>query len=426
MINPEKYSLQRIQYINVFVFGLLLLTGGIASLLMKKQSVSEMENRKLASFPGYSDSALFSGDYFRGIEQYYADNFPWRDQWIGLSQSFRNSLGFESGDIKMYDAVNNAEANEPAADTSVETTIPSILPDMGEKGEVKKQLFVFKNRGFEMFGGGPQMGKSYANVINEYNRLRIPGLQVYNLVIPVALEFEITEKYKNMQKPNRPAIENIYKNLDSNIKKVWAIDELRKHREEYIYFNTDHHWTSLGAYYAYVAFCKEAGLTPVALDTIPYKVKPAFLGSLYRLTRDPKLQKNPDSVRYYLFRDSMNFYIGDKKAPGAWFKSKMYAESVKGAFSYSVFLQGDLPVVKMETQKKNGRRILLVKESYGNAFAPYLINNYEKVIVVDQRYFEGNIIALMKKEKINELLFINNIFAAHTPFHINKIRGLKK
>ena len=225
------------------------------------------------------------------------------------------------------------------------------------------------------------------------------------------------------KKPNRPAIENIYNSEDANIKNVWAIDEIRKHRTEYIYFNTDHHWTSLGAYYAYRAFCTTAGLTPVSLDTIPYKTKPAFLGSLYRLTRDKGLQTNPDSVRYYLFRDSVNFYIGSSSI-GYWAKSKMYGEGASGPNSYSVFLQGDLPVVKMETQHKNGRKIAVVKESYGNAFAPFLINNYEKVIVVDQRYYTGDLIKMLKAEGINELLFINNIFAAHTPFHIEKIKGL--
>ncbi|MCB0741807.1 MAG: hypothetical protein KDB92_12340, partial [Chitinophagaceae bacterium] len=246
-----------------------------------------------------------------------------------------------------------------------------------------------------------------------------------NLIIPVALEFEITEKYASYQKPNRPAIANIYNAEDSNIKKVWAIDEIRKHRTEYIYFNTDHHWTSLGAYYAYRAFCKTAGLTPVSLDHIPYKTKPSFLGSLYRLTRDEGLKNNPDSVRYYLFPDSVNFYIGSNDALGYWNKSSMYAEGASGSNSYSVFIHGDLPIVKMETQHKNGRRIAIVKDSYGNAFAPFLINNYEKVVVVDQRYYTGNFIAMLRAEGINELLFISNIFAAHTPFHIKKIEGLK-
>lgn len=415
---------RKIDLANVIVFGSILLIGGIASLAMKKNTVSEMENRKLAGFPKYSDSTLWNGKYFKSIETYYADNFPLRDKWISFSSSLRSKFGFQSAEIKMYDESNDAEANEKKDSVIKEEVVHSgPLPDDGATGEVKKRVFVFKNRAFEMFGGGPGMGKAYADVINSYNRLLSPHVQVYNLIIPVALEFEITEKYAKMQKPNRPAIENIYKSEDSNIKKVWAIDEIRKHRTEYIYFNTDHHWTSLGAYYAYRAFCATAGLTPVNLDTVASKVKPSFLGSLYRLTRDPGLQTNPDSVRYYLFRDSMNFYIGSNTI-GSWLKSKMYGEGASGPNSYSVFLQGDLPTVKMETQHKNGRKICVVKESYGNAFACFLINNYEKVVVVDQRYYTGDFISMLKAEGINELLFINNIFAAHTQFHIDKIKKL--
>jgi hypothetical protein len=166
-------------------------------------------------------------------------------------------------------------------------------------------------------------------------------------------------------------------------------------------------------------------MVPVQLDTIPSKVKPSFLGSLYRLTRDEKLKGNPDSVRYYIFRDSVNFFIGSNGKPGVWYRSRMYGEGASGPNSYSVFLQGDLPVVKMETQKKNGRKILVVKESYGNAFAPFLINNFEKVIVVDQRYYTDKLPALIKREGITDLLFLNNIFAAHTPFHINKIASMR-
>lgn len=410
-----------IQVVNAILFVVLLTVGGVASLTMKKASVSEMENRQLAQFPEYSDSSLWSGEYFKNVEKYYADNFPMREKWIGLSTSFRNKIGFQSSEIKMYDQVNNTDDN--TEDTTKDVVQSGPLPDDGATGQVKKRVFVFKNRAFEMFGGGPGMGKSYADVINTYNKILGPGVQIYNLIIPVALEFELTEKYADKQKPNRPAIENIYNALDSNIGKVWAIDEIRKHRTEYIYFNTDHHWTSLGAYYAYRAFCQTAGLTPVSLDTIPSKTKSAFLGSLYRLTRDAGLQSNPDSVRYYLFPDSLNFYIGSSSV-GYWSKSKMYGEGASGPNSYSVFLQGDLPVVKMETQHKNGRKIAVVKESYGNAFAPFLINNYEKVIVVDQRYYTGDFIKMLKAEGINELLFINNIFAAHTPFHIEKIKGL--
>jgi hypothetical protein len=413
-----------LQIFNISVFVGSLIFGCITSLSMTHSSISDMENRKLTPFPKYSDSSFWSGKYFKQVELYYADNFPKRDQWIEFSTSFKDKLGFETSEIKIYDPTNDAEANE-ADTTKDKVNKGGPLPDDGATGEVKKRVFVFKNRAFEMFGGSAAMGKTYAGVINSYNRLKLPNVQVYNLIIPVALEFEITEKYKNLQKPNREAIENIYNSEDSNIIKVFAIDEIRKHRDEYIYFNTDHHWTSLGAYYAYRAFCEAAGMTAVSLDTIPSKVKPSFLGSLYRLTRDPKLETNPDSVRYYMFRDTVNFFVGSAKS-GVWIKSKMYGEGASGPNSYSVFIQGDLPVVKMETQHRNGRKILMVKESYGNAFAPFLINNFEKIVVVDQRYYTGDFIQLIKSEGITDLLFINNIFAAHTPFHINKIKALGK
>jgi len=300
-----------------------------------------------------------------------------------------------------------------------------ILPDDGQVGARKGPVFIFKNRGFELFSGGASMGKQYADVINMYSRLKIPNLKIYNLVIPNGFEFEITEKYKDLVKPAKEAINAIFAAEDPEIIKVNPVDEIRRHRTEYIYFNTDHHWTSLGAYYAYRSFCQAAGLIPVSLDTIPSKVKPGFLGFLYRVSRSAVLKNNPDSVRYYQFPDSLDFYIGSSSI-GYWAKSKMYAEQVSGDNSYSVFLQGDLPICKMETQHKNGRKIALVKESYGNAFAPFLINNYEKVIVVDQRSYKGDFIAMLKAEGINELLFINNIFAAHTQFHIDDIRKLKK
>ena len=300
-----------------------------------------------------------------------------------------------------------------------------ILPDDGQTGVRKGAVFIFKNRGFELFSGGPAMGKKYAEVINMYNRLKIPGMKIYNLIIPNGFEFEVTEKYKNLARPATEAINSIFEAEDSEVIKINPVNEIRKHRKEYIYFNTDHHWTSLGAYYAYRSFCEAANLTPVSLDSIPSKVKSGFLGFFHRITRSAVLKGNPDSVKYYLFPDSVNFYIGSNSI-GYWVKSVMYAEQVRGDNSYSVFLQGDLPVCKMETQHKNGRRIAMVKESYGNAFAPFLINNYEKIIVVDQRSYKGDFIAMLKAEGINELLFINNIFAAHTQFHIDDIRKLKK
>ena len=145
MINNEiKSSPQYLQVINVALFVSLLTIGGIASLSIKSAGVSEMENRKLAKFPTYSDSALKSGEYFRQIDMYYADNFPMRDKWIDFSAFFRSNLGFQSSEIKIYDPANDTEANEKK-DTTKETIQTGPLPDDGATGEIKKRVFVFKN-----------------------------------------------------------------------------------------------------------------------------------------------------------------------------------------------------------------------------------------------------------------------------------------
>lgn len=413
-----------LQLINIILFVSLLTIGGLYSLISPKQTISEKENRRLTSFPVFSDSLFWEGDYFRGIEMYYADHFPERDRWIEFTSLFRFLIGFQSSEIIMYEPKPASLSGYTVDSTLVKDSIYHLSDTA--TGEIKKGVFVYKGRAFERFGGSPANGKQYASVVNTFTKLGIKGLQVYNLVIPNALEFEGTEKYRKLQRPNRPAIENIYNALDSSVRKVWAIDEIRKHRYEYIYFNTDHHWTSLGAYYAYRAFCSTAGFIPISLDTIPSRVKNNFLGSLYRLTRDQSLKSNIDSVRYYLFHDSVRFFIGYGIQNINWVKSKMYSEGVKGGNSYSVFLQGDLPVIKIQTSQKTGRRIAIIKESYGNAFVPFLINHYEKIVVLDQRYFLGSFLNLLQQENINELLVLNNIFAAHTPFHISKIKGLLK
>jgi hypothetical protein len=374
-----------------------------------------------------SPQGFWKGTYFKQLEEYYADHFPARDRWVDASSRFRHAIGFETTEIKTYDVPPPGGAEIPPPDSpSVQVVIQdSLRPDNGETGQMKNGVFVFRNRGYSRFGGGTETGRKYAEVVNGFTRMGIPNFKVYNMVIPVALEFEITEKYRNMQKPNRPAIENIYRHLDSSVTGIWAIDEMRKHRDEYIYFNTDHHWTSLGAYYAYRPFCQAAGFSPVMLDTIPSRVKKSFLGTLYRLTLDANLRSNPDSVRYYLFPVSVRFQIGTKAQPIRWTRLNLYAESASGGNSYGVFIYGDQPVVKMETPISNGRRICVIKESFGNAFVPFLVNHYEKVIVVDQRHFTGDFAALLRDEGIGELLVLNNIFAAHTPFHINKIKGLQ-
>ena len=103
----------------------------------------------------------------------------------------------------------------------------------------------------------------------------------------------------------------------------------------------------------------------------------------------------------------------------------IFGEMASATNSYSIFLYGDFPLEKIATENHNGRKIVVVKESYGNDFVPFLVPHFEEIYVVDQRYFQTSLVDLMEETGITDLLFLNNIFAANTPYHISCIENLK-
>ena len=107
-----------------------------------------------------------------------------------------------------------------------------------------------------------------------------------------------------------------------------------------------------------------------------------------------------------------------------YYTSTIMADYAAGANMYSVFLHGDQPLTEIRTENKNGRKAVVVKESFGNAFAPFLTAHYETVYIVDQRYFELNLPDFIRQNGVTDLIFINNVFAANTPVQIQWIQGL--
>lgn len=244
------------------------------------------------------------------------------------------------------------------------------------------------------------------------------------MVIPSSIELYIPKKYKSITSPEKPNIDFIYSKLNPKIKTVDAYTALSEHKDEYVYFRSDHHWTGLGAYYSYLEFSKVANFHPLDITSLEKRTKENFLGTSYSSTQDSKLASNPDYVDYWIIPGDYTVYRYAKGSPNNPELSSLLAEYVSGGNSYSVFLHGDHPLITVKTNIKNHRKIVVVKESFGNAFSPFLAYNYEEVHIIDQRYFERNIIEYIKENNITELLFINNIFAANTTIRINEIENL--
>lgn len=310
--------------ITIFIVGIAVI--GVLSIVLPKPETSEFEGRRLAERPKLTVQSFFSGEFMEKFDLYYADTFPFRDTLVDAAAQYEDMKGFNADDVTIhgkapvikddYDDTSSTSA-EPTEDTSsgmqsessqpaeseasgyVEESTPPEPGAIELDGEMKEGVFVVGNRAMSLFGTDPAFGKRYANVISSYRKRFGDDVTIYNLVIPTQSEFKLPEKYKKLSASQKKSIDNIYANLDPTIKAVDAYSAMERHKSEYLYFRTDHHWTPLGAYYAYTAFCETAGFTPVRLSEMEKKTKTDFLGSLYRTTQDPRLKNEPDYMDYY-------------------------------------------------------------------------------------------------------------------------------
>jgi hypothetical protein len=232
------------------------------------------------------------------------------------------------------------------------------------------------------------------------------------MVVPTAVELFAPDKYHSGYSSQKDCIEIINDTLNPDIKRVNAYDKLLQNRDKYIYFRTDHHWTGLGAYYAYVAHCESAGWTPVPLEQMEhYTLEGTYLGSLYRATKEDVLKNNPDTTEGWKpLVDSYKATAWDKGDMASSYHIRLNDERIVGDNSYLNYSGGDRALLKIVTSHTSGRKILVVKDSFGNAFVPYLANHYDEIYVVDPRYYRRSLKTLVSENAIGEVMILNYMF----------------
>ncbi len=470
-MSKQKYELSALKAshcINVGVFLAIIAVMGLAAVFLPKPTISEYEKRELEQLPDFSLESLFSGEYTEKLDLFFADTFPAREKFVELAAGIEEVRGLRIDDVKIHEAgtptptvqpdppkeeivlekptesvpqpekpveempavtPEKEEVKEEAKEETQEETSPVAETDEVE-GEQRGSVFIYKDMALPMFGGNKFACDRYAAALAKYQEALGDSVQIYNLVIPSSIEFYLPKKYKDkgITADEKENIDYIYAQMHPNIKTVDAYSSMMEAKEkgEYIYFRTDHHWTVRGAYAAYEAFCREAGFEPIPLESMEKHVIENFVGTLYGQTQDTVLRDNPDYVEYFIPPMETQTYRYIKNQPYTPYASTIFADyATGGGNTYSVFLHGDLPLTHIKTQANTGRKIVVVKESFGNAFSPFMVSHYDEVFIVDQRYFQLGLIDFIQQNGVTDLLFINNIFAANTDIRINEIERIK-
>ena len=422
--------------------GVSLLSGvvvvvAVVLLLAPRSTISYEENRLLAEKPKFSLTSLLDGSYTSGWSEYYNDTVPFRSklkktisammQWTGV-QSEEDTVFFgnvsqvkkktttpvattESVETTVAVAAGSDETNtEPAVTTTVVTTTED--PNDEPAAEIGEGIILDHKRAVCVYGGSFSVGQDYAETLNAYQQDLGSDVQVYSLVAPTAVSYYLPEEYANYTASETENIDNINSYLNG-VKPVDVYNALKPHTAEAIYARTDHHWLPLGAYYAVEAFAKVADVPFASLSDYDTATKKDYVGSMYTYTESAVLLDNPEEFTYYIPKNKYKTtYYSTSFTDPTEGDLLMNLDGYDNSMYYLVFMGGDDKITHVETDCKNGRTLVIFKDSYGNALVPCLTSSFENIYVCDMRYFELNAIDFCKQVGCTDLLFAMNTFSA--------------
>ena len=278
-------------------------------------------------------------------------------------------------------------------------------------GEQIGSLYLNGDSAYELFYFSEKAVRAHASLLNTVQAM-FPKLKLSAMIVPnsfgVILDPKVQEKLASSGMDQ--AIAYSYSLMDKRVNTVNVFDALSAHKKEYIYFRTDHHWTQLGAYYAYQEYCKSMGYSTKPLSDYQKLDFPEFYGTFYFFMNRPEsLKGHPDQVTAY--QGSMNsMQYTDSKGNLQEGKLINDASQMLPGNKYNCFMLGDHGYVEIHNEGAPRKKsILILKDSYGNAFVPLLAQDYRDVYVVDYRHYQGNASSLIQEKGIEEILFLNNI-----------------
>lgn len=463
----KQYLIKKGALVKIIIFMAMLVLGTFVSLMIPlRPSESVTEKRKLSSFPQFSIESFLDGTYFSGVDTWFSDTFPGRDGFITCNERMTGLYGIRKnlihGEVIKGDEIPDVDIDENefdyienivsermtesqdsdkeinySYDNSVIVNPDEIGNDVepdttginasAKTGESLGSVYVLGDSAYDYYSFSNSISDEYVAIVNNMAQVLKGKATVYDMLIPTAIDITLDDATRNSinSSNQRKAILYMYSKMNRNVGKCYIYELMRSHRDEYIYFRTDHHWTALGAYYAYSAFMAQLGKNAYSLDSFKEHDMGTFVGSYYTQTRVTSLSNHPDTLyAYEPFSTNALKMINNENDfvdyniitdVSKWNKTSKYSTFIGGDNAYTEINNPDVT---------DGSSVLVIKESFGNAMIPFLVENFENVYVVDYRYFNGTITELVDNKGIENVVFVNNIAITSTRDRIDELKKI--
>lgn len=370
------YNLTMALALIIFLFGM-----PVSYILVPDREFSESENRVLGKIPTFSFEEVSSGKFTSDFEKYVSDQIPLRDLWINIKSSTERVIGKKDNN-GIY---------------------------LGSDGYLLQKF------------SKPDLGIINANVaaINSFAAAN-PDIKKYFMLVPNSVKV-LEDKLPKYAAPENQLeyIDGIKKSINSDIDFIDVYDTLSSKKDEYIYYKTDHHWTTLGAFYAYKKLGSEMGFTANNQNFYDVKkVTDSFYGTLY--SKGGFRNIAPDSIELYSPKKNEEiklWYYDNEKADDSVYK----LDNLNKKDKYTVFLDGNHSLIKINTNSSGNKKLVIIKDSYANSLVPFLTDHYSEIYMVDLRFYYDNINEFIKNNGIDDALILYNANTFFEDKSISKI-----
>lgn len=346
-----------------------------ADRMLPDRVFSAQENRRLAQRPEFSAGELMDGSFMEAYEDYVTDQFPGRDSFITIKTWIQRLLGKKDVNGVYFASGNTLVERHTENEVDQEKAARKVARLTGQAKEIQTLV----------------EGQTALMLVPSADAVQIQRLPQF------AVSFDQKGWIENAEALAQAAGMTV----------VDAYGALWEFRNDEIYYGTDHHWTSLGAFYGYRAFTEAFGLAVPDLGAYEQTaVKEDFYGTLQAKVN---LLVTPD--RIVIFRragetdHAVRFVYEEKTADFCYFYDRLQTKD-----AYAFFMDGNAPVVEIEGDGAADRTILLIKDSYANCFAPFLTRDYGTIWLVDPRYYRGDVTELVREYAPTDVLYLYNIF----------------